>query len=123
VFISFGGDDSSKLHSKLKKRTLKLFFKLFSQQILLNLSTLITTFSSFLSYITVMPLMIGFSKDFLCYFHLGSIWICLLPPFLYEHSSQSGFEDGTLELYCSSSYCLQKNYFQNHRVYKIEYEN
>ncbi len=27
-------------------------------------------------YIVVMPLMIGFFKDFLCYFHLGSIWIC-----------------------------------------------
>lgn len=55
-----------------------------------------------------MPLMIGFSKDFLCYFHLGLIWICLLPPFLSERSFQNDFEDGTLELYCSSGYCLQK---------------
>jgi NADH:ubiquinone oxidoreductase subunit 5 (subunit L)/multisubunit Na+/H+ antiporter MnhA subunit len=29
-------------------------------------------------------------------------------PFLSEHSFQNDFEDGTLELYCSSDYCLQK---------------
>jgi hypothetical protein len=52
--------------------------------------------------------MIGLSKNFLCYFHLGSIWIYLLPSFLSERSSQNDFEDGTLELYCSSGYCLQK---------------
>jgi ABC-type transport system involved in cytochrome c biogenesis permease component len=55
--------------------------------------------------------MIGFSKDFLCYFHLGSIWICLLLPFLFERYFQNDFEDGTLELYCSSDYCLQKILF------------
>lgn len=87
---------------------LKLFLKLFYQQVFLNLSTLITTFSLFLSYIVVMPLMIGFSKDFLCHFHLGLIWICLLFSFLPERFLQNDFEDGTLELYCSSGYCLQK---------------
>src|SRR5450631_3223194 len=93
---------------KLRKRTLKLFLKLFYQQILLDLSILITTFSLFLSYIVVTPLMIGFSKDFLCHFHLGLIWIRLLFSFLPERFLQNDFEDGTLELYCSSGYCLQK---------------
>nr|YP_009047456.1 cytochrome c biogenesis B [Buxbaumia aphylla]AGN74247.1 cytochrome c biogenesis B [Buxbaumia aphylla]AHG58974.1 cytochrome c biogenesis B [Buxbaumia aphylla] len=52
--------------------------------------------------------MIGFSKDFLCHFHLGLIWIRLLFSFLPERFLQNDFEDGTLELYCSSGYCLQK---------------
>lgn len=52
--------------------------------------------------------MIGFSKDFLCYFYLGLIWICLLFSFLSERFFQNDFEDGTLELYCLSGYCLQK---------------
>ncbi|KAH9559142.1 hypothetical protein CY35_06G042900, partial [Sphagnum magellanicum] len=55
-----------------------------------------------------MPLMIGFSKNFLCYFHLGSIWICLLPPFLFERSFQNDFEDGSLvlTLMCGIHFCL-----------------
>ncbi|KAI3830439.1 hypothetical protein MKX03_018129 [Papaver bracteatum] len=50
-------------------------------------STPITSFTLFLSYIVIMPLMIGFEKDFSCYSHL---------------------EDGTLELYYLSAYCLLK---------------
>lgn len=52
--------------------------------------------------------MIGFSKDFLCHFHLGPIWIRLSFPFLPERFFQNDFEDGTPELYCLSGYCLQK---------------
>ena len=52
--------------------------------------------------------MIGFSKDFSCHFHLGLIRIRLLFSFLHERFFQNDFEDGTLELYCSSSYCLQR---------------
>nr|YP_009047535.1 cytochrome c biogenesis B [Atrichum angustatum]AGN74326.1 cytochrome c biogenesis B [Atrichum angustatum]AHG58970.1 cytochrome c biogenesis B [Atrichum angustatum] len=52
--------------------------------------------------------MIGFSKDFLCHSHLGLIRIRLLFSFLPERFLQNDFEDGTLELYCSSGYCLQK---------------
>nr|WIA66279.1 cytochrome c biogenesis B [Apopellia endiviifolia]WIA66320.1 cytochrome c biogenesis B [Apopellia endiviifolia]WIA66361.1 cytochrome c biogenesis B [Apopellia endiviifolia]WIA66402.1 cytochrome c biogenesis B [Apopellia endiviifolia]WKW95123.1 cytochrome c biogenesis B [Apopellia endiviifolia] len=52
--------------------------------------------------------MIGFSKDFLCHFHLGLIRICSLFAFLPERFFQNDFEDGTLELYYLSGYCLQK---------------
>nr|YP_009040966.1 CcmB [Tetraphis pellucida]AGN74208.1 cytochrome c biogenesis B [Tetraphis pellucida]AHG58983.1 cytochrome c biogenesis B [Tetraphis pellucida]AIB08427.1 CcmB [Tetraphis pellucida] len=52
--------------------------------------------------------MIGFSKDFLGHFHLGLIWIRSLFSFLPERFLQNDFEDGTLELYCASGYCLQK---------------
>lgn len=45
-------------------------------------STPITSFSLFLSYIVVTPLILGFEKDFLCHFHLGLIWISLLFSFL-----------------------------------------
>ena len=103
-------------------RALKIFLKLFYQHILLDLSTLITTFSLFLLYIVAMPLMIGFSKDFLCHFHLGLIWICLLFAFLPERFFQNDFEDGTLELYYLSAYCLPKILLLQlggHRVIKI----
>ncbi|KAI3917916.1 hypothetical protein MKW98_000150 [Papaver atlanticum] len=43
-------------------------------------STPITSFSLFLSYIVITPLMIGFEKDFSCHSHLGSIRIPLLFP-------------------------------------------
>jgi ABC-type transport system involved in cytochrome c biogenesis permease component len=89
-------------------RALKIFMKLFFQHILLNSSILITTFSLFLLYIVAMPSMIGFSKDFLAHFHLGLMRICLLFAFLPERFFQNDFEDGTLELYYLSSYCLQK---------------
>jgi ABC-type transport system involved in cytochrome c biogenesis permease component len=52
--------------------------------------------------------MIGFSKDFLCHFHVGLIWICLFFSFLLECFLWNDFEDGTPELYCSRGYCLQK---------------
>jgi heme exporter protein CcmB len=89
-------------------RALKIFLKLFYQQISLNLSILITTFSLSLSYIVAMPLMIGFPKDFLSHFHLGSMRVCLLFAFPPERFFQNDFEDGTLELYYLSGYCLQK---------------
>jgi heme exporter protein CcmB len=89
-------------------RALKIFLKLFYQHISLNFSILITTFSLFLLYIVAMPLMIGFPKDFLSHFHLGLMWICLLFAPLPERFFQNDFEDGTLELYYLSGYCLQK---------------
>nr|YP_010881229.1 cytochrome c biogenesis B [Pellia neesiana]WIA66977.1 cytochrome c biogenesis B [Pellia neesiana]WIA67018.1 cytochrome c biogenesis B [Pellia neesiana]WIA67059.1 cytochrome c biogenesis B [Pellia neesiana] len=52
--------------------------------------------------------MIGFYKDLLCHFHLGLIRICSLFAFLPERFFQNDFEDGTLELYYLSGYCLQK---------------
>jgi heme exporter protein CcmB len=52
--------------------------------------------------------MIGFEKDFLCHFHLGSIWISLLFSFLSEPFFRNDKESGTLELYYLSAYCLPK---------------
>uniref|UniRef100_UPI0030FECD33 cytochrome c biogenesis B n=1 Tax=Cyathodium cavernarum TaxID=351593 RepID=UPI0030FECD33 len=89
-------------------RAFKIFLKLFYQHILLDLSTLITTLFLFLLYIVVTPLMIGFSKDFLCHFHLGLIRIRLLFSLLSERFFQNDFEDGTPELYYLSGYCSQK---------------
>lgn len=89
-------------------RAFQIFLKLFYQHIPPNSSTLITTFSLFLLYIVAMPLMIGFSKDFSCHFHLGLIRIRLLFAFLPERFFRNDFEDGTLELYYLSGYCLQK---------------
>nr|AJP33425.1 cytochrome c biogenesis B [Araucaria heterophylla]QJH91755.1 cytochrome c maturation subunit B [Araucaria heterophylla]QXE43684.1 cytochrome c biogenesis B [Araucaria cunninghamii] len=83
----------------------RLFIGLFHKQILPNLSTLITSFSPFLLYIVVTPFIMGFEKDFSCHFHLGPIRIS--PPFppLPEPFFRSDKEDGTLELYPSSTYC------------------
>nr|YP_010881106.1 cytochrome c biogenesis B [Moerckia flotoviana]WIA66608.1 cytochrome c biogenesis B [Moerckia flotoviana] len=89
-------------------RALKIFLKLFHQHILLSLSTLITTFSSSLLYIVATPSTIGFSKDFLCHFYLGLIWIRSLFASLPERFFRNDFEDGTPELYYLSGYCLQK---------------
>lgn len=84
----------------------RLFLELFHKQIFP--STPITSFFLFLSYIVVTPLMIGLEKDFLCHFHLGPIRIPPLFPFLSEPFPRNEKEDGTLELYYLSAYCLPK---------------
>jgi heme exporter protein CcmB len=84
----------------------RLFLEQFHKQIFS--STPITSFFLFLLYIVVTPLMIGFEKDFLCHFHLGSIWISLLFSFLSEPFPRNDKESGTLELYYLSAYCLPK---------------
>nr|QKI32007.1 cytochrome c biogenesis B [Ombrophytum subterraneum] len=71
-------------------------------------STPITSFSPFLSYIVVTPLMIGFEKDFSCHYHLGPIRISPLFPFPPAPFPRNDKEDGTLELYYLSAYCLPK---------------
>lgn len=68
----------------------------------------LTSFSLFLSYIVVTPLMLGFEKDFSCHSHLGPIRI---PPLFPNPSApflRNEKEDGTLELYYLSAYCLPK---------------
>lgn len=84
----------------------RLFLELYYKQIFS--STPITSFSLFLLYIVVTPLMLGFEKDFLCHFHLGLIWISLLFSFLSAPFFRNEKEDGTLELYYLSAYCLPK---------------
>ncbi|KAF4355389.1 hypothetical protein F8388_008086 [Cannabis sativa] len=84
----------------------RLFLELYHKQIFP--STPITNFSPFLSYIVVTPLMLGFEKDFSCHSHLGPIRILLLFPFPPAPFPQNEKEDGTLELYYISAYCLQK---------------
>lgn len=84
----------------------RLFLSLYYKQIFS--STPITSFSLFLLYIVVTPLMLGFEKDFLCHFHLGLIWISLLFSFLSAPFFRNDKEDGTLELYYLSAYCLPK---------------
>ncbi|XP_056683965.1 CcMB (mitochondrion) [Spinacia oleracea] len=84
----------------------RLFFELYHKQIFF--STPITSFSPFLSYIVVTPLMLGFEKDFSCHFHLGPIRIPLLFPFPPAPFLRNEKEDGTLELYYLSAYCLPK---------------
>lgn len=84
----------------------RLFFELYYK--LIFSSTPITSFSLFLLYIVVTPLMLGFEKDFLCHFHLGLIWISLLFSFLSAPFFRNEKEDGTLELYYLSTYCLPK---------------
>ncbi|KAI5664342.1 hypothetical protein M9H77_23665 [Catharanthus roseus] len=71
-------------------------------------STPITSFSLFLSYIVVTPLMLGFERDFSCYSHLGPIWIPPLFPFPSAPFPRNEKKDGTLELYYLSVYCLPK---------------
>uniref|UniRef100_A0A2P2MU47 NADH-ubiquinone oxidoreductase chain 3 n=1 Tax=Rhizophora mucronata TaxID=61149 RepID=A0A2P2MU47_RHIMU len=70
--------------------------------------TPITSFSLFLFYIVITPLMLGFEKNSLCYFHLGLIWISLLFSFLLAPFFRNEKEDGTLELFYLSVYCLPK---------------
>lgn len=84
----------------------RLFFGLYYKQIFF--STPITSFSLFLLYIVVTPLILGLEKDFLCHFHLGLIWISLLFSFLSAPFLRNEKEDGTLELYYLSAYCLPK---------------
>lgn len=84
----------------------RLFLELFHKQIFP--STPITSFFPFLSYIVVTPLMIGFEKDFSCHSHLGPIRIPPLFPFPPEPFPRNDKEDGTLELYYLSAYCLPK---------------
>ncbi|CAN4109509.1 unnamed protein product [Withania somnifera] len=54
------------------------------------------------------PLMLGFEKDFSYYSHLGPIRIPPLFPFPFAPFSRNEKEDGTLELYYLSTYCLPK---------------
>lgn len=84
----------------------RLFLELFHKQIFP--STPITSFFPFLSYIVVTPLMIGFEKHFSCHSHLGPIRIPPLFPFPPEPFPRNEKEDGTLELYYLSAYCLPK---------------
>lgn len=90
----------------ISKKLRRLFLELFHKQIFP--STPITSFSLFLSYIVITPLMIGFEKDFSCHSHLGSIRIPLLFPSPTEPFPRNEKEDGTLELYYLSAYCLPK---------------
>ncbi len=84
----------------------RLFLELYHKRIFP--STPITSFSPFLSYIVVTPLMLGFEKDFSCHSHLGPIRIPPLFPFPSAPFPRNEKEDGTLELYNLSAYCLPK---------------
>lgn len=98
----------------------RLFLELYHKQIFP--STPITSFSPFLSYIVVTPLMLGFEKDFSCHSHLGPIRIPPLFPFPPAPFPRNEKEDGTLELYYLSAYCLPKILLLQlggHRVIKI----
>ncbi|CAN4083884.1 unnamed protein product [Withania somnifera] len=61
-------------------------------------STPIMSFSLFLLYIVVTPLMLGFEKDFSCHSHLGPIWIPPLFPFPSTPFPRNEKKDGALEL-------------------------
>ena len=84
----------------------RLFLELYHK--LIFPSTPITSFSPFLSYIVVTPLMLGFEKDFSCHSHLGPIWIPPLFPFPPAPFPRNEKEDGTLEFIYLSAYCLPK---------------
>nr|QPK67022.1 cytochrome c biogenesis B [Pelargonium australe] len=86
----------------MRKSLLKIYYK----QILS--STPIISFSLFLSYIVIIPLILGFEQNFLCHFHLGFIWISLLFSFLSTDFLKNEKENGTLELYFLSSFCLPR---------------
>ncbi|KAL1298991.1 hypothetical protein AAHE18_18G073900 [Arachis hypogaea] len=81
----------------------RLFLFLYNKK-----STPITSFSPFLSYIVVTPLILGFEKDFSCHSHLGPIRIPPLFSFPPAPFPRNEKEDGTLELYYLSAYCLPK---------------
>nr|YP_010736355.1 cytochrome b biosynthesis [Zygnema circumcarinatum]QKQ14683.1 cytochrome b biosynthesis [Zygnema circumcarinatum]WEL36328.1 cytochrome b biosynthesis [Zygnema circumcarinatum] len=76
-------------------------------EIRLNLSTIIMSFCLFLLYSIIIPLLIGFSPEFIYHFYYGLIWLCILFAFLPERLFQQDFEDGTLELYFLSSCSIQ----------------
>lgn len=76
-------------------------------EIRLNFSTITITFCLFWLYSITIPLLIGFSPEFIYHYHSGLIWMCLLFAFLPERLFQHDFEDGTLELYCLSSCSIQ----------------
>ena len=80
----------------------RLFLELYHKQIFP--STPIMSFSSFLSYIVVMPLMLGFEKDFMS-FPFRSPSLFPFPPAPFFRNEK---EDGTLQLYYLSAYCLPK---------------
>lgn len=84
----------------------RLFLELYNKNIFP--STPITSFSPFLSYIVVTPLILGFEKDFSCHSHLGPIRIPSLFSFPPAPFPRNEKEDGTLELYYLSAYCLPK---------------
>nr|AEO21058.1 cytochrome c biogenesis B [Silene conica]AEO21083.1 cytochrome c biogenesis B [Silene conica] len=84
----------------------RTFFSLYHKKSLF--STPITTFSPFLSYILVTPLMLGFEKDLSSHFHLGLIRIPLLFPFPTAPFLRNEKEDGTLELYSLSASSLPR---------------
>nr|YP_009730999.1 cytochrome c maturation protein CcmB [Epirixanthes elongata]QBB73150.1 cytochrome c maturation protein CcmB [Epirixanthes elongata] len=85
----------------------RLFLELSHKQILSS-TPILTSFSSFLSYIVVTPLMLGFEKDFSCHSHLGSIRIPPLFPFPPAPFLRNDKADGTLEFYYLSASCLPK---------------
>jgi hypothetical protein len=70
-------------------------------------------FFSFLSYIIVMPLMIGFSKKNKYYFHLGSIWNCLLPSFVFECYFKMILKMVHLNCIVQATIVCKKYYFLN----------
>ncbi|MCL7029412.1 hypothetical protein MKW94_023837 [Papaver nudicaule] len=78
----------------ISKKLRRFFLELFHKQIFP--STPITSFSLFLSYIVITPLMIGLIR------------IPLLFPSPTEPFPRNEKEDGTLELYYLSAYCLPK---------------
>lgn len=84
----------------------RLFLELYNKNIFS--STPITSFSLFLSYIVVTPLILGFEKDFSCHSHLGPIRIPSLFSFPPAPFPRNDKEDGTLELYYLSAFCLPK---------------
>nr|QXE44195.1 cytochrome c biogenesis B [Podocarpus macrophyllus] len=100
----------------------RLLIGLLYKQILLNFSTLITSFYPFLSYIVVTPFIMGSEKEFSCHFHLGLIRIP--PPLspLPEPFFRNDKEDGTPESYPSSTYCspeILPLQLVGHRVFRI----
>jgi hypothetical protein len=98
----------------------RLFLELYHKKILPYIP--ITSFSQFLSYIIVTPLMLGFEKNFSCHSHLGPIWIPPLFPFPPAPFPRNEKEDGTLELSYFSASCLPKSLLLQlvvHRVIQI----
>lgn len=98
----------------------RLFLEQYHKRIFL--STPITSFYPFLSYIVVTPLMLGFEKDFSCHSNLGPIRIPPLFPFPPAPFPRNEKDDGTLEFYYISTSCLPKILLLQlvgHRVFQI----
>ena len=91
---------------RTQMKRLRLLLFLYHKQIFS--STPITSFSLFLSYIVLTPLMLGFSKEFSCYSHLGPIRIPALFPFPSAPFPRNEKEGGTFSLYSFSAYCFKK---------------